>query len=185
MHHSAHPSLQRCLVQGSGASSHPHIQPSPWSCFGSGQEEECVQASPPYGGFRSALTPKGQNQHSKPKTQPLLQKENYSRLHSPFQLCFLSDFGTNSSPPFLGRVPVTRQVTPVALSRRARVHPWATASSSQMATTGSLRGSRLPVADRTKVATVGTCDEVGVLRRFFLADFRMTLLLTSSRVMAE
>lgn len=47
------------------------------------------------------------------------------------------------------------------------------------------RGSRLSAADRTKVATVGTCDEVGVLRRFFLADFRMTLLLTSSRVMAE
>lgn len=54
-----------------------------------------------------------------------------------------------------------------------------------MAIAASPRGSRLSAADRTKVATVGTCDEVGVLRRFFLADFGMTLLLTSSRVMAE
>jgi len=36
-----------------------------------------------------------------------------------------------------------------------------------MATAASLRGSRLSAVDRTKVATVGTCDEVGVLRFFF------------------
>lgn len=54
-----------------------------------------------------------------------------------------------------------------------------------MATTAFPGGSRVSAADHAEVATVGTCDEVGVLKRFFLADFRMTLLLTSSRVMPE
>lgn len=63
------------------------------------------------------LIPKGQNQHPKPKTQPRLQEEDYTRLHSPFQLRFLLDFGANPGPPSLRcrwqTAPFTRQVTPM------------------------------------------------------------------------
>ena len=47
------------------------------------------------------LLPKVQNQRPKPKTQPRLQEEDYTRLHSPFRLYFLLDFGANPSPPSL------------------------------------------------------------------------------------
>lgn len=99
----AHHHSQTTEVAGAGLwslKSSSSSQPC-WSWFDSGQQEECVQGSPPHGGLRSVLTPKGQNQHSKPQTQPLLQMENYTNLRSPFQLCFLLAFGASASPPSL------------------------------------------------------------------------------------
>lgn len=63
-----------------------------WSWFDSGQEEECVHDSPPHGGLRSVLTPKCQNQHSKPQPHPLLQTEKSHQSTQPLPALFSLGF---------------------------------------------------------------------------------------------
>lgn len=69
-----------------------------WSWFGSGQEEECVQGSPPHGGLRSVLTPKGQNQHSKPQNPALAADGKLHQSTQPLPALFSPGFRSNLQP---------------------------------------------------------------------------------------
>lgn len=135
--------------------------------------------------FRLVWTPKSQTQQY--GTQPILLGEVHQGtrpLHA-LPALFSPGFWSKSQLTIFVMSPLPSQVPPQSAVPMGSGSPMGYCRKLPDGYRSPPRGSRVSAADHTEGATVGTCEEVGVLRRFFLADFRMTLLLTSFRVMAE
>lgn len=118
----------------------------------------------------------GRANNPKRGTQARLWEEHHTKLRNipaSSQPCLLLDFGAKPQPTIFmmplanSPIPQPGDTAQCCADVLGWVHPCGTAESSQMDTAAFPRGSCVSAADHAEVATVGTCDEVGVLRRFF------------------